>query len=305
MTNREARLKRLKRVKLVKRLIVADIAALVLTSALLVAPLGINNDSSYTKDNKIHEVTDIIQYRSLNELRQVKLPTTTQRFDGVKYQVANEEDILKLSREFSFAIEEYFKSCGAIHWTNNDNQQFWPKDVEYMVTAIAFRESTYRTDVINEKGCKGLTCLKEEELLKTLREEWLVTRIWEDNIPNVNCNPDEVDMFNGTTCIEYTYYNIGYNLANRFKKDKYFTDVDGERRCVWNVLDYSEETQNRLIIATHLFGIDNITNSVFGRANSSGKVIAIDKYLYCDYVEDVMDKMQELKNNYEQNFTMG
>lgn len=245
-------------------------------------------------------------YEALQHVRNIKMPTYVATFPneyGVRqeYNFAQEEDVLNVSRELSYVIEDYFKSCGASNWANEDKDQFWPEDIEYVVTAIAFRESTYRTNVINNIGCAGLTCIKEDELLKTLGNEWLVSRIWGKNVPQVNCNSETVDMFNGTTGLEYTYYNIGYNLANRFKKDKYFTDVDGVRKSVWQVLDYSDEMQKRLIIASHLFGVNNVVDAVFGRAyDNNGNKVSLEDYINCGYVEDVMDKTYELINTYEQ-----
>ena len=310
--DRKAKIKRL------KKIIIVNIASLSLVSAMLLVSLGVekfnktNNEDvvTFTKENVVSEKIksdNKHKNRNLDELRKVKLETYVNTYkdeDGVRreYNFANEEDILQISKELSVAIEQHFKSCGAGNWTNGDLNQFWPEDIAYMITAIAYRESTYRTNIINNIGCGGLTGLQKESLLDTLSNQWLVPRIWGDSVPQVNCNPKEVDIFNPTTCIEYTYYNIGYNLANRFKKDKYFTDIDGERRSIWQVLDYSEETQNRLIIASHLFGVNNITNAVFNRPNSKGKVVAIEEYLHCDYVEDVLDKMHELKNTYENNF---
>ena len=153
---------------------------------------------------------------------------------------------------------------------------------------------------MNSLGCGGITCLKKSEVLKTLGEQWYVSHIWGSNIPDVNCTETEVDIFNPTVAIEYTYHYLGYNMANRFKKDKRFLDVDGVRRSIWDEIEFSEEMQTRLLIASYFWGIGNVTNSVFGRPNEKGEIVSINDYLYSDYVEDVLDKMQELKNTYEQ-----
>lgn len=314
MNKRQAILKKLKKV------IILDITAISLVSLILLTSLGIekvnsknidltDTDAETTQEEVVeNDITEAKeQVRSLQQLRQVKMHTYTNTFkdeDGVRreYICVNEEEVVDLSREFSVAIEDYFKSCGASNWTNDDLKQFWPEDIEYMVTAIAYRESTYRTNISNDLGCSGLTCLNKVSTLNSLGQQWLVPRIWGDKVPQINCNPEEVDVLNPTTSIEYTYYNIGYNLANRLKKDKYFIDTDGTRRSIWQVLDYSEETQNRLLIAMHLFGINNVTDAVFGNKidSETGKKVSVEQYIYSDYVEDVLNKMYELKNTYEQ-----
>lgn len=264
-----------------------------------------NNQTSVESQIERTRARELTPYERLQAVRNIKLPTYTGTFkdeDGIRreYEFAREEDVLAVSRELSKAIEEYFESCGASNWTNEDNKQFWPKNIEYIVTAIAFRESTYRTNGVNNIGCAGLTCINEKKLLTTLGEQWLIPRIWGDNVPQVDCDSSTVDILNGTTAVEYTYYNIGYNLANRFKKDKYFTDVDGARRSVWQVLEYSEEMQIRLIIASHLFGVNNVIDSIFGRNyDKNGKLIPINDYIYCGYVGDVMCKTEELICTYE------
>ena len=301
MEKKDAKLKSLKKV------VVRAMSMLTAATISLLATVGcaINDEEKVQDTHPIREKVTTqetvptekeICYKKLEYLRQQKLPTTTQTFNGKQYQVAEEKHIVELSHRFAKAIEDYFKECGASDWTNPYSGEFWPEDIEFIVTAIAFRESTYRTDVMNDIGCGGLTGINKEQLLDTLGNQWLTSRVWGENVPQVNCNPSEVDILNGTTSIEYTYYNIGYNLANRFKKDKYFIDTDGTKRSVWEKIEFTEEKQIRLIIASHLFGVNNVVDSVFGRNyDKDGKLIPIRDYMYSDYVEDVMDKMVELE----------
>jgi hypothetical protein len=58
--------------------------------------------------------------------------------------------------------------------------------------------------------------------------------------------------------------------------------------------------QNRLIISSHLFGMTNVVNAIYGRPNDEDVLVPIKDYIYSDYVEDVLVKMHELKNTYEQ-----
>ncbi|MBQ3502147.1 MAG: hypothetical protein IJA72_00580, partial [Clostridia bacterium] len=241
--------------------------------------------------------------------REIEIPTeqiTWTEKDGSKskYQQAKEEDVVYVSRQLSNAIEDYFKACGATDWVSDKNNQFWPKNIEYIVTAIAFNESSYRTNCMNAGGKGGITGVYKSALLKTFSEQWLVSRIWEDTIPQVNCNPDEVDIFNPTTCLELTLENIGYNLANRFKQDKYFTDIDGQKKCVWDTLEYSEELQIRLVVASHRFGVGNVINSIYGRnySEEEKRYIPLEEYIYGGYVNSVMEKALELEQTYEQGF---
>ena len=309
MKTREAKLKTIKRVTL------ATVSTLTATTIALINSLvfdlketkqaydymtkgeSVLYDYSDTTTKKINPQAYLIK------LRQTKLPTTTKNYNGAEYKFVNEEDIIKLSKEFSIAIERYFKSCDASYWTNESVEQFWPEDIEYIITAISYKESSYRADVMNEIGCGGLTGLNKETMLDTFANQWLTPKVWGDKVPQVNCNPNEVDILNPTTCIEYTYYNIGYNLANRFKKDKYFIDIDGTKRSVWDEISYTEDMQNRLIIASHLFGVNNVVDSVFERNyDKDGNLIPINKYIYSKYVEDVLDKAITLSSKYNYNY---
>lgn len=261
-----------------------------------------------TQNETTKQDENVGQYRTLEQLRSVELKTYSTTFleQGKRniYNFANEEDILQISYEFKYAIEDYFRGCGASFWTSEKDEQFFPEDIEYLVTAIAYKESSYRCNVINELGCGGLTGLNKKELLETLQNQWLVKNIWGNNIPYVNCNSEEVDIFNPTTCIEYTYYNIGYNLANRLKLDKEFT-YKGERRKLSEVIDYSKEDMfDRLIAASHLFGLNNVVTAAFGdKFDKDGNKIDVNQYLYSDYVEDVLAKKYELKNTYENKYS--
>lgn len=244
-----------------------------------------------SNSNKVKVAEDGTRYRPLEELRKVKLPTKTQYFNGKPYQVVAEQDVLELSREFKYAIKDYFKACGAGDWTSTSTQDFWPEDIEYIVTAIAFVESSYRADVINNIGCGGLTGIQKEDTLQTLNGWANNSGIWGSTIPYINCNPAEVDMFNPATCIEYTYYSIGYNLANRLKKDKSFIDNNGRKQSVWKHVDYTPENQRDMIIASHFWGLTNVVN---GATNTTGKGRDANFYMNSDYVNKVLDKYQDI-----------
>lgn len=272
----------------VKRLIACMLVTSQLTMGL--ASCGMN-DSVRAIDHD----EDLSQTPTLEEIRKYNLPTVNLKYGNKYHQTVQEEDVLEVSRQLSTAVEEYFKSYGASDWTNEDNAQFWPKDIEYIIAAIAFRESGYRTNCINEQGCGGITGLNEDDALETL-DLWLHnTSIWGEDYPNINCNANEVDIFNPVVCMEYTYYNMGYLLANRFKKGKQFVDYDGEIRGVWEVLPYSEDTQVRLIVACHLFGVGNVIDAIFERQANGDD---INEYIYSQYVNDVLCKRNELKAKY-------
>ena len=241
-------------------------------------------------------------YEELLQLRQTKLPVTIKSVKGVKYNYVDEQDVLELSTQFARVLEDYYKSCDAGNWTTDED--FWPEDIDYIVTAIAKQESSYRTNIVNDRGCEGLTGIDKNIVLDTLRDEWFVQHIWKTKIPKVDCTMEGVDFYNPTMSIEYTYHYLGYNMANRFKKDKYFTDDDGARRCIWNKLEYSEEIQNRLLIASYFWGIDNVTKSVFGRPNNQEVIVPIEDYIYSDYVEQVLDKTHQLKQDYNKSISL-
>ncbi len=265
---------------------------------------GSKTSQSHTKNISTEEA-----YANLQEVRKTQLEThvvTWTEEDGskAKYLQANEEDVLELSKDMSVAIEDYFKACGATDWVSDKEEQFWPEDIEYIVTAIAFNESSYRTNCMNDGGKAGITGIYKSSLLKTLDTQWLIPRIWGNTIPQVNCNPKEVDIFNPTTCLELTYENIGYNLANRFKEDKDFIDIDGQKKCVWDMLEYSEELQIRLVVAAHRFGLGNVINSIYGRNynEEEKRYVPIEEYIYGGYVNSVMEKALELEQTYGQGF---
>ena len=291
MQNTEAKIKKLKKV------IICTSAALLVASTTFFVSLGLTNNNPSTEDFKTKQTqsssdkhTQTPKYRSLEELRKVKLPTHTEYFDGVPYQVVDEEDVLKLSREFKYAIQDYFESRGAIYWTNNDTKQFWPKDIEYIVTAMAFNESTYRTDVSNDKGCVGLLGIRKADMLKSINGWANDTTIWGKDIPYVNCNPDEVDVYNPVTAIEYTYYYMGYHLANVLKKDTTF-NYNGKEHCLWDYTKFSSSKQTKLLVASHFWGYGNLTTSALG-INEQG--YTLDTLLDSQYVTRVINKYQDL-----------
>ena len=242
-------------------------------------------------------------YQRLQLVRNTKLDTYVDTFkeaDGTKqkYLYANEKDVVELSVDMADAIEDYFKSIGAKNWTSDDKKQFWPDDIGYTVAAIAYRESSYRTNIVNNKGCQGITCINEQATMDSL-DNWLTTDIWGDGVKYINFDEDKVDMLNPTTCIEYTYYNIGYHLAHWYKS----FSKDRGKSSVWDKLEYSEDLQERLIIATHLFGIGNLEAAIYKRPNNNGEVVPLKDYVYSDYVEDVLAKKQQLVNKYKHNLS--
>lgn len=248
------------------------------------------------------------KYIHLKKISNAKLTTHKGTYgskDAKEYTfISNEDELIAINKVLAESIKGYFKAYGASDWTNPDDEQFWPNEVELLMTAIAWRETEYRTDAINtETNCAGITGLNKDKLLETLEDSgWLNLTEWGESKPYINCNSNEIDVFNPVVCLEYSYYNMGYNLANRLKKDKYFNDdISGKRISVWQRVEYSEEMQLRLIIASHLYGINNVVDSVFERNYDSeeGRYIGINEYIYGDYTNDVLDKYYELCDKYE------
>ena len=120
---------------------------------------------------------------------------------------------------------------------------------------------------------------------------------WGEGVKYISFDENEVDMLNPTTNIEYLYYEIGYYLVNWYKS----FDKSRDKYSVWEKLDYSEDLQERLIIATHLFGIGNMEDSIYERPNNDGEIVPLKDYIYSDYVEDVLAKKHELINTYNSN----
>ena len=85
--------------------------------------------------------------------------------------------------------------------------------------------------------------------------------------------------------------------------DKEFI-YNGERRKLSEVIDYSKEDMfDRLIAASHLFGLNNVVKASFGdKFDEEGNKIDVNQCLYSDYVEGVLAKKYELKNIYENQF---
>ncbi len=248
-------------------------------------------------------------YNNLKKVTSIKMPTYEDTYkdpDGVrrKYNFVYEEDVLSVSAQLSIAIEDYFKACGASDWADPNTEQFWTEDVEYIVAAMAFKESCYRTNSTNdERDCVGLVGINEELLLPTL-EQWLTLPVWEPTYPNVEFDSTKVDMFNPTTSLEYTYYNMGYNLVNRFQKGKRFYDEKTQSELsVWDKLEYSPQLQIKLVIASHLFGLDNVIDSVFERNyDEYGKLIPLSRYINSEYVNTILEKTEDLKSTYNVNY---
>lgn len=266
------------------------------------------------KDTMTAEQKD--SYEELCKVASQKLETYEGNYkdnDGVtrKYLfVKNEEDLIQLSKELSVAVKNYFKAYGASDWANPDEEMFWPENIEYLVVAIAWRETEYRTNTWNEEsGCGGITALNKEMLLKTFTHgNWLTEDVWGKHIPYINCNPNEVDVFNLGQNMLYQYLNIGYNLANRLKNEKTFYDEESNTRIgVWQKLNYTDEMQDRLIIASQLFGINNVVNSVFDRNynEKEKRYIPLKEYVDSSYTNDVMNKFNELVDKYENQIAIG
>ena len=294
-----------------RRLILVMLTALMVASAescsfigddIMEKEVAIEQKAHVGENHKFtQQVVNQTPYQRLQSVRKTKLPTYVDNYrdeDEIarKYKFAHEKDVVALSVEMADVLEDYFKSIGAIHWTSDDKKQFWPDGIGYTVAAIAYRESTYRTNIVNGEGCQGITCIKEDALMKSLGE-WFTTDRWGDSIATISCKADEVDMLNPTTNIEYMYHEIGYYLAHWYKS----FNKDRGKSSVWDKLEYSEELQERLIIATHLFGIGNMEDSIYKRCNEDGVIVTLEDYIYSDYVEDVLAKKQELINTYKHN----
>lgn len=283
---------------------------------------GNNTDkhSWETTQSDIDDATIKQAYKNLQQVRKTKLPVQkvwwTEK-DGSKnmYLQADEQDVLELSKEMSVAVQDYYRACGATFWVSDKEEQFWPEDIEYIVAAIAFNESSYRTDCINNGGKGGITGIYESAILKTLGEEWLVPHIWGTTIPQLNCNPEQVDIFNPTTCLELTYINGGYNFATCFKQDKYFIDDgklgDGKSKSVWTVFKGKydnqrelEELRQRLFIAAHRFGRQKVIDAIYDRAYDAEtkQKISLDDILYGSYTNSVINKAYDLKQEYKQSY---
>lgn len=315
------------KIKKDKKVMLASVATIALSMAITLTTIGcevnskkydlepskpevsqaevITQEVTTPKPKFVPKQTDLIatwpRQRSLEQLQYAKVPTYTTTFkddDGVKreYEFVEEEDLLQISRELSVAIKDYFKAHGASDWSNPDEERFWPENIEYIVVAIAFAESSYRTNYINDIQCGGLTGLHKESLLKSLNGWANNTEVWGEDIPYINCNPDEVDIFNPITCMEYTYYNIGYVLANRLKKNKSFVDDNGCKQSIWKHTPYSDEVQTDLVIANNLWGIDNIETAGLG-INKDG--YTVEYFRNSEYVNKVLNKTNELINTYE------
>ena len=300
--------KRQSKIKKLKRFAIATLAGLTASTIALISSIcyDASQDKTYYPDNDIVTTTQKVEektpYERLQALRKVKFQTEQKYHsgEGKYWDYVSEQDVLEYSAEMAKVLEGYYKDCGAGNWTTND--QFWPEDIKYIVTAMAFKESSYRPKAINNLGYAGLTAIGKSGVFDTLDKQWFAPHIWNDSIPDVNCNQADVDVFNPATSIEYTYHYLGYIMANRFKKDKYFKDGDG-KSCVWTELDYSEEMQNRLLIASYFWGMGNVTNAVFGRPNEDGVIVPLEKYIYSEHVEKILDKTYELIDTYENNLS--
>lgn len=282
-------LKSNKRVKITKAI------ASILLVANFVMPISCAKNSQNQAESKESVKIEIPQYRNLYELRKVELPTYQNRFDGKTYTFVDEKDVFEYCVELKYAIKEYFKNYGASDWFSPQEQKFWMDDIEYIVTAIAYRESSYRTNCINELGCGGIAGINKEQVLETL-DNWLHNpSTWGSNLPDVKTSVEEVDVFNPATSLEYTYYNIGYVSRVIFQKNKKF-EYYGEMYCIWDNVPFTKSNQIKLIIASHLYGIGNIVDASKGVQKDGHD---INYYINSNYVQDILEKTEELKSKYK------
>lgn len=285
-----------------KKVWLARGAAAAIVGGMILGTAGCGVQNLISKHEYVNAAEDEnFEYRSLEELRKVKLPTYTDKYQGKEYEFVNEEDLLQLSREYKHAIEDYFRAHGASDFTNPDTGEFWPEDIEYIVVATAFVESGYRTNCVGKNGCVGISGINKESLLTTLDGWANNTTIWGDDVPYINCNPDEVDLLDASKAIEYHYFSIAYMLANRLKKDKTFV-LDGKEQCIWDHVKYNTENQQELLVASHLWGINNITRAGLGNHPDGNTAKG---YMNSQYVAKVQAKKEELIQKYENDFSFG
>lgn len=295
----------MKKLKLNKKLKIAGASALLALSTLL-GTVGCSSarqvetpQPAYTQQNSANESVETLERLSIQELRQVKLPTYQQYFteNGERrlYDFVEEEDILKYCIQLKYALEDYYKSLGASDWCEPKEGKFWFDDIEYVVTAMAFRESTYRaSNPENSKGCSGLTCLNKTDVLNSL-QGWLGNpSIWGSNMPDVSFDPNRVDILDASTCLEYSFLYIGYTCRNALQEGRRFTHK-GQTYCLSDKISYDDNTLTKLAVATHLFGIGNMAE-----ASST----TLNEYLNSQYVKDVMSKAQELKLKYDNKYVI-
>lgn len=292
----------MKKLKSNKKLALATASAL-LTISTLLGTVGCVN-SQQTDETRLaysqqQTSTQTLKRLSIQELRQTQLPTYQQYFtengERKMYDCVEEADVLKYCIQLKYALEDYYKSLGASDWCEPNRDKFWFDDIEYIVTAIAFKESTYRANLpVNSKGCSGLTCLNKHDVISSLHG-WLGnSAIWGNDMPDVCLNENQIDILNPATCLEYTFLNIGYTCRNALQEDRKFT-VQGSTYCLSDKISYDGDTITKLAVASHLFGIGNIAKATYG-VHENGDTIG--EYLNSQYVKDVMSKAQQLKLTY-------
>lgn len=252
---------------------------------------SINNQQGNVVEDK-----QILERLSIQELREVELPTYQQYFteNGKRdlYDCVEEEEVLKYCIQLKYALEDYYKSLGASDWCEPNKDKFWFDDIEYIITAVAYKESTYRANLPpNSKDCSGITCLKKDDCLKSLRG-WLGnTSIWGSNMPDLSFDENKVDVLDAKTCLEYTFLMFGFNCRNMLQEGRHFT-IDGKTYCLSDKLEYADDTVTKLAIASHLFGPGNVAKATYGIQENGD---TINEYLNSAYVKGVLAKAQELK----------
>lgn len=207
----------------------------------------------------------------------------------------NEDECHIMSEIFRDVIMDYFKYYEASDWVSDDLGKFWPDNMAELMTAIAYKESSFRTNLTNDEGFTGMMQLDEASVLKSL-ENWMNAPAWGDNGPYINCNPDQIDMHNPTKCLEYSYYYMGYILCNFLKENKRFKrEADGKYYCVWDYVKFSEETQLRALIASYRFGPTKVTDAMMGMSKDNETA---NTYLNSEYVNTALEHMQRYINQY-------
>lgn len=151
------------------------LGALVVGGAILAGgvALGSNKISSIKEDNSppaqistMAPTTDTKKPEAINP-NNIYIST----YNGTKYFFATEEYMLQLSRESLSRVEAMLKSVDGITPVGTSSGSFYPEYFdEYLLTAVAFTESTYRISDTNgnllesKDGALGLTQVKPSTL---------------------------------------------------------------------------------------------------------------------------------------------
>lgn len=298
-------MKKLIKSKTNKNLKLALVTSVLALSMVFGTGCGTNKpQEEYIQQQSAKEDKQVLERLSIQELRQVKLPTYSQYFtekgERKLYDFVQEEDVLKYCIQLRYALEDYYKSLGASDWCEPQKGKFWLDGIEYIITAVAYKESTYRANLPpNSKDCSGITCLKKDDCLKSL-QGWLGNAsIWgSDNMPDLSFDENEVDVLDAETCLEYTFLMFGFNCRNMLQEGRHFT-IEGKTYCLSDRLKYDDDTVTKLAIASHLFGPGNIAKATYGIQEDGD---TIDDYLNSAYVKGVLEKARELRLRYGEKY---